>query len=168
MLLGAAHAQRKTITGQYRRSAWSDSTDILDMFLYGQAVKFVERQRSERADSIGQYAQGLAKGSHLFDIAARDGSRIRHAPMRGDGMTGPHRAYFAGRVITDCENEIHHRRIAPRKFIPAFGTVAPRSQACLLQCAQCERIYFSFWKTSRGISAKASLAFEVQQTFGED
>src|SRR5579871_36379 len=88
--------------------------------------------------------------------------------MRGDGMPGPNGTDFACGIVTDREYKIHHRRVRARKLVPALGTIAIGRDAGALERLQGERIDRALWKTSCRVGAKSSLAFEVQEAFGED
>jgi hypothetical protein len=41
--------------------------------------------------------------------------------MGGHGIARPNGAQFAGGLVADREDEIHHRRTGPREFMPAFA-----------------------------------------------
>ena len=46
---------------------------------------------------------------------------IGHAPMGGHRISGPDRAGFAGGLVANREDEIHHRRAGTGEFMPALA-----------------------------------------------
>jgi len=78
----------------------------------------------------------MAEGQHLCARAViGDGSRIRDARMRGDGMIRPHRASFAGSLIADGKDS--SQGFEHRRFRPGLQRQAEHIEACFLgECAQ--------------------------------
>jgi len=90
--------------------------------LKAQLVEVLEWQGRERIDAPRESLKYLAKRAPLRVVTAVHLRRIWKAPMGGDRLPGPHRADFAGRVITDGDDEIHLRRVRDCKLIPAFAS----------------------------------------------
>ena len=62
---------------------------------------------------------GVAEGPPQLCFGPLGSGRIGHAPMGGHGIARPNGAQFAGGLVADREDEIHHRRTGPREFMPA-------------------------------------------------
>ena len=65
--------------------------------------------------------------------------------MIGCRITGPGRAGFAGRIVTNCDDDIHMRRIRSGKFVPVFGPHITCINRLRCQSFQSERMHLASW-----------------------
>src|SRR5258706_5406574 len=81
-------------------------------------------QAQEQHDSPVQSHEGIAKRTLNLFRRALYSRWIGNTPMSGDRLARPHWTDFICRVVAHGENEIHSRRIGPRKFIPTLAAKA--------------------------------------------
>src|SRR5712664_2979659 len=85
-------------------------------FLQGMEWQAVENIHA-RHDLPGDFRK---HGTLLF-FGARRSCRIFKAPMRGNRLTWPDRAHFAGGVVADSDNEIHFWCARQGELVPALA-----------------------------------------------
>src|SRR5438067_1685038 len=97
------------------------AADFIDAALDGETVELLDRQSDKKLDAIFQRQMRLAESPPLLGLRTYDRGGIRHAPMSGHRGAGPDRADFAGGLVANRKDEIHHRHARARAFIPAFA-----------------------------------------------
>src|SRR6516225_12242918 len=97
------------------------AADVIDVAFDRHAVELLDWQRDEKLDPVLEHDIGLAECAPLLGFRALHSGRVRYTPMSSDGVAGPDRADFAGGVVADRKNKIHHRRAEAGEFVPAFA-----------------------------------------------
>src|SRR5690606_14032535 len=85
--------------------AASLAANVMQLVLQGHGIEALEGQRQEQFDASAQRNSRIHESLALGFFAAFDRGRVRHAPMRRDGLARPQRAGFAGGVVADGEDE---------------------------------------------------------------
>jgi hypothetical protein len=80
--------------------------DFVDFSFHRKAIEGFEPQAGEALDASFERLKGITDGPVLIGFRTLDSSGVRHAPVGGDRFAGPDRAYFAGGLIADGEDEI--------------------------------------------------------------
>ena len=98
--------------------------DGVEMLLDGEGIEGGERKGSSKEMRLIQRGEGLRVGAVDFLRRAEDGGGVGHAPMRGDGLTGPDGTDFFRCVIADGKYEVEMRRAGLGKLVPGFAAQA--------------------------------------------
>jgi hypothetical protein len=85
-----------------------------------QLVDRGDGQIDEEGDTVLEVACRQGEGASDINIRTLYRSRVLDAPMGCHRMAEPDRAGFAGRIVTDGEDEVHLRSASFGKDIPAF------------------------------------------------
>src|SRR6266446_7533141 len=75
---------------------------------------------------------------------------------------------FAGGLVADGEDEIHHWRTGPREFMPAFAAQPVCRQMKPFEQVEGYGMHRAFWKAPGAIAFEPFLAPMLDQHFGED
>ena len=104
------------------------------------------------------------------DFGSRPGyrRRIGHAPMCGDGLTGPHWACFGRGIVADRKDEIEARRAWLGELIPRFRAKCGGIVAETAQEPKRFRMHATLGMAARTVGAKPLSTGFVQDRFGED
>jgi hypothetical protein len=87
--------------------------------------------------------------------------------MRRHWGAGPHRTYFASRLIANCENEIHCGRAGLSEFVPALAAESGRGHPVFVEQLHHHWMHFTSRMTAGAESAKSSLAAMIHHGFGD-
>src|ERR1700730_15687450 len=85
-----------------------------------QLIDASHRQACEDGDPVIEKAVRFNERRFLRDVGALDFGRVFDAPMRGHRLARPNRAGFAGRIVADRKDKIHHWRIGTRELFPTL------------------------------------------------
>src|SRR5690606_13633375 len=83
--------------------------NVGQLVLDGRLVEHLERQIHEQAHTVHDVAERHVEGAALFIVGAFHRRRIFKSPVRRNRLAWPDRAYFAGRLVADSDDEIHWR-----------------------------------------------------------
>src|SRR5277367_4463764 len=138
--------------------------------------RLLDRHISERGQGQGkkqaypavENGKSFAVGaSNLFRCAFHR-RRVGYSPVSGQRLSGPERANFFGRVITNGEDEIHDGRIRRCKFVPRFATQVSGGDSGEFKLLECLRLNSSRRMTASAVGSENAPRFAVQNGFGHD
>ena len=96
------------------------SCRLAEPVLQRHLVEAFQRQGDKGRNPVAHEAEGVVESAFLVYVAALDCRRVFDAPMRGHGMAGPYGARFAGRAVTNREDEIHSLSVGVRNSTQLF------------------------------------------------
>ena len=144
------------------------SADSIDTGLQRHPAEDFEGQLDEGHDPAAQGSVGLGKDKRLFGIGSRGLHRVGQAPMAGDRLARPGRAFLGRRRVADGEDEIHHDRARLLELRDVLGPQAGRVMAVALQDFQREGVQLGVGARSGGEGLELALAQIAQQCLGKD
>src|SRR4029077_10970942 len=111
---------------------------------------------------------GFLEGERHFGGRAFGLCRIGHAPVRRHRLTGPQRARFARRVVTDGEHEIELWRAGIGKFAPRLRAKARGVIAEALQEPDRFEMHLALGMAPGAVGAEFTRLYPVQDRFRHD
>ena len=141
---------------------------IPQLGLQRHAVDLVDGQGEERADASGNLEVHVGEGLELTRTIPDNRGWIGETPMGGDGLTRPCGTGLASRLIADCENEIHRRRIRRRKLRPALAAQTAKVIVLTGEHFKRERMHFAARMATRAVRLEPISAEMVQDDFRHD
>ena len=90
--------------------------DVIDARLKGQPVEAGKGKLNKSGYATAQGTICLGKNQRLFGIRSDGLDRVRQAPMAGNRLALPRRAFLGCGHIADSKDEIHHRGARPLEF----------------------------------------------------
>ncbi len=122
----------------------------------------------EQLDSALQNRERVAKGALHYFRCSGNGRRVRHAPVRGHGLSRPQRARFPRGVIANREHKIHLGSIRPGKLVPAFAPQARRREPRRRNLFERLRMNPAAGMAARAIRGKVRTAPMVENRLPKD
>ena len=110
----------------------------------------------------------IAKSLPALIFRALDDGGVGDAPMRGDRIARPDRADFAGGLVADGKDEIHHRRTGTDELVPALAAQTAGRQSEPLKKIERQRVHRAFREAAGAVALEPAGAPMVEQNFGED
>src|SRR5664280_1720634 len=90
-----------------RRGAFA-ATDLPQLGSERERLQAVQRQSRKDRDSVLEVAQRGNEGGFLLNIRTFGLRGVLNAPVGRHRLPGPQRTAFAGGVVTDRKDKIHH------------------------------------------------------------
>lgn len=120
-----------------------DVTNALQLGANGGLTECLKRYFKERFDPMFYLLKNLFERSTLSFIRTLHCGGVVESPVRCRWMPGPERTYFAGGLVTHCNDEIHVRGIRFGELIPRLAAQIRQFVARLRDLLNCERIDLS-------------------------
>ena len=88
--------------------------------------------------------------------------------MGGHRVAGPDRAYLAGGLVADGEDQIHFRRPRPGEFVPALAAQPARIEVGLFEEIERQGVRGALGEAAGAVRLEPSPPPMLQQRFGHD